>query len=541
MPGINGAGPSNFFWQWRTDGEPVTEREHDSSRSASSANSPELPPPASPAESGRQRLLRSSALSRQTREWLEATPARVQGANPPAEARQSPEAEQAERIVQELVRGGADLNNVRTMLRNVMDNNAVAFSRVERDILLQHFPNMPMTGISSDSVLANELRQRLRQTVRQQRALVQSSTPARLADSSSGSSQRSLIGRSTMLMTPGRSSSSSAAASRTSVDRHPQGLDLESARLASAARHNHSANQTNEALRRLTQEGVDMERLRTSLGRYIMSLEPLPPDLRRALESVGINPFIPEELSLVDHPVLNFSAALNRMLASRQTTTNSPELPPLASSAESGRRRLLRSPPLLSGQREWIEQNMRQEAEPQSSRLNRAVRLAVMPPQKENEDNVAYAIRLRRLNPGADVSRVVASFITDPAARQQVVDDIRAALDIAPQFSQLRTISKADAESEELGFRDAADHPDNATSCLFGEELSLSNPDQQVIGLAVNPTDKPQPYSQEVNKALTFMDMKKLAQYLADKPEHPLNRQRLDAKNIAKYAFKIVP
>ncbi|KAA8691136.1 Effector protein hopAB1, partial [Pseudomonas cannabina] len=77
MPGINGAGPSNFFWQWRTDGEPVTEREHDSSRSASSANSPELPPPASPAESGRQRLLRSNALSRQTREWLEATPARV--------------------------------------------------------------------------------------------------------------------------------------------------------------------------------------------------------------------------------------------------------------------------------------------------------------------------------------------------------------------------------------------------------------------------------------------------------------------------------
>ncbi|KPB17612.1 type III secretion system effector protein HopAB1 [Pseudomonas savastanoi] len=540
MPGINGAGPSNFFWQWRTDGEPVTEREHDSSSSASSANSPELPPPASPAESGRRRLLRSSALSRQTREWLEATPARVQGANPPAEARQSPEAQQAERIVQELVRGGADLNNVRTMLRNVMDNNAVAFSRVERDILLQHFPNMPMTGISSDSVLANELRQRLRQTVRQQRALVQSSTPARLADSSSGSSQRSLSGRSTMLMTPGRSSSSSAAASRTSVDRHPQGLDLESARLASAARHNHSANQTNEALRRLTQEGVDMERLRTSLGRYIMSLEPLPPDLRRALESVGINPFIPEELSLVDHPVLNFSAALNRMLASRQTTTNSPELPPPASPAESGRRRLLRSPP-LSGQREWVEQNIRQEAEPQSSSLNRAARLAAMPPQEHDESNVAYAIRLRRLNPGADVSRVVASFITDPAARQQVVDDIRAALDIAPQFNQLRTISRADAESEELGFRDAADHPDNATPCLFGEELSLSNPDQQVIGLAVNPTDKPQPYSQEVNKALTFMDMKKLAQYLADKPEHPLNRQRLDAETIAKYAFRIVP
>ncbi|RMU53870.1 hypothetical protein ALP29_00706 [Pseudomonas syringae pv. avii] len=227
--------------------------------------------------------------------------------------------------------------------------------------------------------------------------------------------------------------------------------------------------------------------------------------------------------------------------SSSASSANSPELPPPASPAESGRRRLLRSPPLSGQIREWVEQNIRQEAEPQSSSLNRAARLAAMPPQEHDESNVAYAIRLRRLNPGADVSRVVASFITDPAARQQVVDDIRAALDIAPQFNQLRTISRADAESEELGFRDAADHPDNATPCLFGEELSLSNPDQQVIGLAVNPTDKPQPYSQEVNKALTFMDMKKLAQYLADKPEHPLNRQRLDAETIAKYAFRIVP
>ncbi|KPY75822.1 MULTISPECIES: type III effector [Pseudomonas syringae group] len=312
MPGINGAGPSNFFWHWRTDGEPVTEREHDSSSSASSANSPELPPPASPAESGRRRLLRSPPLSGQIREWVE-------------------------------------------------------------------------------------------QNIRQ--------------------------------------------------EAEPQ------------------------------------------------------------------------------------SSSLNR--AAR--LANSPELPPPASPAESGRRRLLRSPPLSGQIREWVEQNIRQEAEPQSSSLNRAARLAAMPPQEHDESNVAYAIRLRRLNPGADVSRVVASFITDPAARQQVVDDIRAALDIAPQFNQLRTISRADAESEELGFRDAADHPDNATPCLFGEELSLSNPDQQVIGLAVNPTDKPQPYSQEVNKALTFMDMKKLAQYLADKPEHPLNRQRLDAETIAKYAFRIVP
>ncbi|RMN85120.1 hypothetical protein ALQ56_200280 [Pseudomonas syringae pv. papulans] len=84
-------------------------------------------------------------------------------------------------------------------------------------------------------------------------------------------------------------------------------------------------------------------------------------------------------------------------------------------------------------------------------------------------------------------------------------------------------------------------HPDDATHCLFGEPLSLENSRQRVIGLAGNPTDTSELYSQQGNKELAFMDMKKLAQFLAGKPEHPMNRQPLDARTIANYAFRIVP
>ncbi|WP_152092341.1 Effector protein hopAB1 [Pseudomonas sp. KUIN-1] len=515
MSGINGAGPSNFFWRWRADDEPVTERERDSSSGANLTNSPQLRPE-SPTVSGR-RLLRSNALSRQTREWQETTSASAERGTPPVEPRQPPEAQPAERIVaerivQELVRAGANLNSVRTMLRNVMDNNAVAFSRVEWNILLQHFPDMHTNGISSDSVLANELRQTLRQVVHQQRtqralAPILSPAPSRPVASSSRSSQRTLLGRFTGWMAPRQTSSSSQATSSTSVDRHPQDLNqLESLRLADAERRNRSANQTDtdEALRRLTQAGVDMERLSTSLGRYIHSFQPAPPDLRRVLESVGIDPDIPEELTLVNNPVLNLNVALNRMLASRQATTESSSVFP----SRAGDTRVRTLP--------------------------------VMPEREDNENNVAYGVRLLRLNPEAEVERVVEAFITDPSSRPEVVADIHAVLrSITSQFRQLRTISKADAESQD--FRDAADYPDDPTSCLFGEDLSLSNPHQQVIGLAGESTDILQPYSQEGNKALRFMDMKKLAEHLASKPVHPMNRDRLDDKNIAGYAFRVVP
>jgi effector protein HopAB len=277
-------------------------------------------------------------------------------------------------------------------------------------------------------------------------------------------------------------------------------------------RGNHEAD---AALRGLVQQGVNMERLRTAIERHVMQRLPIPRDIGRALQSVGINPVIDPGKSLVEHPLLNLNIALDRMQGLRPSAERAPRpAVPMAPATASRRPDSTRTTPLR-----------------------------VMPEREDYENNVAYGVRLLSLNPGVGVRQAVAAFVTDRAERPAVVANIRAALDpIASQFSQLRTISEADAESEELGFKDAADHhPDDVTHCLFGGELSLSNPDQQVIGLAGNPTDTSQPYSQEGNKDLAFMDMKKLAQFLAGKPEHPMNRETLNAENIARYAFRIVP
>ena len=75
---------------------------------------------------------------------------------------------------------------------------------------------------------------------------------------------------------------------------------------------------------------------------------------------------------------------------------------------------------------------------------------------------------------------------------------------ILAAFGSLRTMSKADAER--LGFKDAATHnADEATHCMFGEALSLGNPNQRIIGLAPMSSDPEQAYRAEVNKEPVFM------------------------------------
>lgn len=109
---------------------------------------------------------------------------------------------------------------------------------------------------------------------------------------------------------------------------------------------------------------------------------------------------------------------------------------------------------------------------------------------------------------------------------------------VCAAFGKLRTISKDAAKR--LGFNDAATHDaDEATHCLFEEALSIGNPNQGVIGLAPAPSDTKQAYRAGVNRELVFMELTKLAQYLETKPQHPLNRQPLDASNIRNYAFRI--
>ena len=94
-----------------------------------------------------------------------------------------------------------------------------------------------------------------------------------------------------------------------------------------------------------------------------------------------------------------------------------------------------------------------------------------------------------------------------------------------------------------MGFKDAATHgASEATDCLFGEPLSLGNPNQRVIGLAPQPSDpKKQAYSAELNKEPVFMDLNELAKYLAGQtqPRHPITNAPLTAKNIRNYAFRI--
>lgn len=553
MAGINRAGPSGAYFVGHTDPEPVSGQAHGSGSGASSSNSPQVQPRPSntppsnapaPPPTGRERLSRSTALSRQTREWLEqgmptAEDASVRrrpqvtadAATPRAEARRTPEATadasaprrgavaHANSIVQQLVSEGADISHTRNMLRNAMNGDAVAFSRVEQNIFRQHFPNMPMHGISRDSELAIELRGALRRAVHQQAASAPvrspTPTPASPAASSSGSSQRSLFGRFARLMAPNQGRSSNTAASQTPVDRSPPRVNQRPIRVDRAAMRNRGNDEADAALRGLVQQGVNLEHLRTALERHVMQRLPIPLDIGSALQNVGINPSIDLGESLVQHPLLNLNVALNRMLGLRPSAERAPRPAVPVAPATASRR-------------------------PDGTR---ATRLRVMPEREDYENNVAYGVRLLNLNPGVGVRQAVAAFVTDRAERPAVVANIRAALDpIASQFSQLRTISKADAESEELGFKDAADHhTDDVTHCLFGGELSLSNPDQQVIGLAGNPTDTSQPYSQEGNKDLAFMDMKKLAQFLAGKPEHPMTRETLNAENIAKYAFRIVP
>ncbi|WP_024691353.1 type III effector [Pseudomonas tremae] len=217
---------------------------------------------------------------------------------------------------------------------------------------------------------------------------------------------------------------------------------------------NRGDNTANAALQAFAEQGGDLGRLRAAIESYVMQRRPIPEDIGRRLQSVGIPPAIESNESIVNHPLLNLSVALNRRLGA-------------------------------------------------SPVVERAPRPAV-PPTTD-----------RRAMSAAEMNR-------------------RTALNISSQFSQLRTISKA--ESEELGFKDAADHGlEDATHCLFGGELSLGNRGQQVIGLASIP------YGQEGDKELVFMDMKKLAQYLAGDPRHPMHRQPLNAGNIASYAFRIVP
>ncbi|MDU8430600.1 E3 ubiquitin-protein ligase [Pseudomonas syringae pv. actinidifoliorum] len=581
MVGINRAGPSGAYFGGHTDPEPVSGQAHGSSSGASSSNSPRLPaPPDAPASQARDRremLLRARPLSRQTREWVAqgmpptaeaGVPIRLQepaaaavpharteerhASEEPADAaapRAHAEARRtldtpayarapqhagatahANSIVQQLVEAGADLAHTRTMFRNILRGEESALSLAEQSVLLQHFPNMLATGINRHSELAIELRGALRRADSQQAVPAPARTPPRSSartperslapptatESSSDSNQRTLLGRFAGLMTPNQrrpSNVSNASTSQRPVDRSPPRVNQVPTGANRVAMRNRGNNQADAALQGLAQQGVDMEDLRAALEIHILHRRPIPMDIAYVLQGVGIAPSIDTGESLMENPLMNLSVALHRALGSRPARAQAPRPAVPVAPATVSRR-------------------------PDGAR---ATRLQVIPEREDYENNVAYGVRLLSLNPGAGVRETVAAFVNNRYEQQAVVADIRAALSLSKEFNKLRTVSKADAASNKPGFKDAADHPDDATQCLFGEELSLTNSDQQVIGLAGKATDMSESYSREENKDLVFMDMKKLAQFLASKPEHPMTRETLNAENIAKYAFRIVP
>ena len=173
----------------------------------------------------------------------------------------------------------------------------------------------------------------------------------------------------------------------------------------------------------------------------------------------------------------------------------------------------------------------------------------VIPVRSPTANNAQYAWHVRTQNPGASVADIAAAVAG--LGNQQVINELNEMIQtharICAAFSELRPISEA--EAKKIGFKDAAiyneegDGPfskDEATTCLFGDELSVRNPDQQVIGLAPAASSPSHGYHVEANKGIVFMDLKKLADYLVAKPNHPFNpKTTLNADNIRDFAFRI--
>lgn len=179
-------------------------------------------------------------------------------------------------------------------------------------------------------------------------------------------------------------------------------------------------------------------------------------------------------------------------------------------------------------------------------------RALVTPERDPGETNDGeYAWRIYNQNPHAPADEVADEVARSGGDYQRAMLGLRrcihGAYEIFTQFSRLRPISRADAAR--MGFKDAAIYnregdgvfsKELATRCLFGEELSLTNANQQVIGLAQIPSTTPTGYAQDINKNVVFMDMRKLAMYLVINPKHPMNNMPLNADNIADFAFKIL-
>lgn len=281
---------------------------------------------------------------------------------------------------------------------------------------------------------------------------------------------------------------------------------------------------------RLAGTGLDMGRLAAAIDNTILRGHDLPADIRHTLERAGIDTRVNAREAIVNHPLLH----LRREIHLAAPGERDPSPPRAERMPRTARRPRLGVPPIGTSR-------------PPGPSANAPRAGLAVPERTAGETNAQFAWRLHNLNPEASVDQIAAAAVGPSGhqnlrpTRNQLNAMIKTRDEIRAAFSGLRSISKADAQR--MGFKDAATHgASEATDCLFGEPLSLGNPNQRVIGLAPQPSDpKKQAYSAELNKEPVFMDLNELAKYLAGQtqPRHPITNAPLTAKNIRNYAFRI--
>jgi effector protein HopAB len=279
---------------------------------------------------------------------------------------------------------------------------------------------------------------------------------------------------------------------------------------------------------RLAGSGIETSRIAAAIDDTVLRGRALPDEIQGALRRAGIETHVGSRQVPINHPLLQ----LRREIHAATPEERDPS-PPRAERMPMAARRppRLGIPPIGTSR-------------PPGPDANAARARLIMPDRAERETNAEYAWRLHNLNPGASLNRIAAAAVGETArfnlrpTRLQLDAMIKTRDEFRAAYSGLRPISKADAER--IGFKDAQTHgEDEATQCLFGAPLSMSDPDQRVIAFASEPLDQTKPYRAEDMKGFEFMDFNALTTHLATKPVHPSNRAPLDATNIRDYAFRI--
>lgn len=414
---------------------------------------------------------------------------------PQPASRRAPET-QASAIVQQLRNAGIELEGVRRNIAAAMQNHPLIMDRRTAGILAPHFPDMfgVGRGFSSDNPLAVALHHALSLAAPQPQPTGgrvrnrQSPPPAAEAPAPA----------------PGRQARGAAPS----------------------------------LLGRLAGSRIDMSDFAAAIDNAVLNGRALPDETRNALTRAGIETHVGSGRIPMNHPLLQLRREIHSATPQRD-----PSPPQAARMPRPARRRPMDIRPLGNGRA--------------TNAASIPARALVLPPRLDADDNAHYALRVYNQNPGASVHDVAAAVVGPSGGLnlQPTIDGLNALIrthagvsgQIRAAFSALRSISKADAER--LGFKDAAiynregDGPfsrDDATTCMFGEELSTNNPSQHVIALATVPSSQRNRFDPGVNRGIVFMDLNKLADYLATKPKHPMNNnQPLNARNIRDFAFRI--